>query len=164
MATVAVRPGVEADYAALADIACAAYESNFEELEPGGMETEGYREKVRAMFTEEIPTYGKGLRVAEIGDRLAGWGARFHGKNYVMDLWVDPHFQGQGAGTAILQALFADMRADGHRTAEIDTHERNAGAIRLYERMGFVIVDRFMRWSKGLKRDIPHVLMRAALA
>ena len=57
---------------------------------------------------------------------------------------VHPDFQGQGVGAALFEALF--FRASQLRVERIELFARsgNAGAVRLYERLGFVQEGRFV--------------------
>jgi GNAT superfamily N-acetyltransferase len=67
---------------------------------------------------------------------------------------VVPSRRGRGIGDALLQALLARARDDGHSALSLCVDRRNADAIRVYERHGF---DR-------VTEDEDTVTMRAALA
>jgi putative acetyltransferase len=59
---------------------------------------------------------------------------------------VHPDFQGQGVGAALFEALFAEARKlVGLTRVELMCREGNARAVRLYQRLGFVIEGRFVR-------------------
>ena len=60
---------------------------------------------------------------------------------------VHPDFQGRGVGAALFEALFAEAAKLTPRIERIELmcREGNAGAVRLYERLGFVIEGRFPR-------------------
>ncbi len=53
-------------------------------------------------------------------------------------LMVDDGYTGRGVGAALLAALETALPADV-RTIELFTGERNVGAIRLYERVGYTV-------------------------
>ena len=53
---------------------------------------------------------------------------------------VVPSARGKGIGTALLDALLARARAEGHSAVSLSVDRENAGAIELYERHGFVRV------------------------
>jgi ribosomal protein S18 acetylase RimI-like enzyme len=50
---------------------------------------------------------------------------------------VVPNARGKGAGSALLNALLARARADGHAAISLSVDRLNDGAISLYERHGF---------------------------
>ena len=50
---------------------------------------------------------------------------------------VVPNARGKGVGSALLDALLARARAEGHATISLSVDRANAGAIELYERHGF---------------------------
>ena len=58
---------------------------------------------------------------------------------------VHPDWQGKGLGSMLFQALIAAARAMTPRIERIElmAREGNSGAIRLYQRLGFVIEGRF---------------------
>jgi ribosomal protein S18 acetylase RimI-like enzyme len=50
---------------------------------------------------------------------------------------VVPSARGQGVGTALLEALLATARAEGHTAISLSVDRLNRGAIELYQRHGF---------------------------
>lgn len=101
--------------------------------------------------------------VAELGGEIVGWGAREGEANYISDLWVHPDHQGKGVGRALLQHFCELMTAEGLATARLDTHARNAGAIRLYERCGFTIIWHGIESSKSMGVPLEKVHMEKRL-
>lgn len=59
---------------------------------------------------------------------------------------VHPDAQGQGVGARLFEALFAEAAKLTPRVERIElmVREGNAGALRLYQRLGFVIEGRFV--------------------
>jgi ribosomal protein S18 acetylase RimI-like enzyme len=55
----------------------------------------------------------------------------------VESLAVSPEARGEGVGTALLGAVRAELEARGCRHWSISVASDNAGAVRLYERVGF---------------------------
>ena len=56
---------------------------------------------------------------------------------HVMNIAVDPDFRRHGIATALLEKLF-ELTDDGsHRGYTLEVRVSNAGAIKLYERLGF---------------------------
>jgi len=60
---------------------------------------------------------------------------------------VHPGFQGRGVGAALFEALFAAAAelSPAIERVELMCREGNAGALRLYQRLGFVVEGRFPR-------------------
>lgn len=56
---------------------------------------------------------------------------------FLKDLVVDPAFRRRGVGEALLLAARATLRARGHGQLALKVQAGNAGARRLYERLGF---------------------------
>ncbi len=158
-----LRPAIKSDISAIIAISASAYWSNFTWLEPDAGETPGYRDLVRQMHEREAAEYWPSIIIAEFDGKAGGWGGRFPKANEIAEMWVAAAWQGKGAGSALIARFLADIAAEGHNEAWIETHRRNTGAIRLYERMGFSIDHETQRWSKGLKRDIPLVRLRQPL-
>ena len=79
-------------------------------------------------------------------------------------LAVHPSMQGAGLGGLVLDDVQQMLRRSGCDCVRCDTSEKNRGAIRLYEKMGFRLSDH-MRWpdspdnylvfDKPLKRETP---------
>ncbi|WP_052161692.1 GNAT family N-acetyltransferase [Hoeflea sp. BAL378] len=158
-----LRPATPSDIPAIIAISQSAYWSNFRDLEPGAWDHPGYRELVRDMHRTEARDFWPDITLAEFDGVAGGWGARFRGRNEISEMWVHADFQGKGAGTALLRRFLEGIAAEGHPEAWIETHRRNAGAIRLYRRVGFVPDHEVSRVSKGLGRDIPLIRLRRPL-
>ncbi|HET7412950.1 MAG TPA: GNAT family N-acetyltransferase [Pararhizobium sp.] len=103
------------------------------------------------------------ILVGEVDSAAAGWGAREGLRNQITDLWVQPEFQGQGIGSALLQALENEVDAAGFETIEIETHARNQRAIDLYRRRGYVVRALSVKYSAPLNRDIEKVELTKVL-
>lgn len=101
--------------------------------------------------------------VAETRGEIVGWTARENAPDYVSDLWVHPDHQGRGIGRALLLHLCDLMVTESVVTARLDTHARNTGAIRLYERCGFVIIWRGREYSKSMGVELEKVHLEKTL-
>ncbi len=55
----------------------------------------------------------------------------------LLSMWVDPAARGHGVGEALVDAVLAWARAEGHRRVMLDVKNGNASAIALYRRAGF---------------------------
>lgn len=66
------------------------------------------------------------------------WGVWRAGTDCLLeDLFVEEHARGAGLGRALVAAAVEHARERGCRRMELDTNERNAEAIALYESFGF---------------------------
>jgi ribosomal-protein-alanine N-acetyltransferase len=157
---VVIRRATEGDIAAIAAIGSRAWASNVFSFEP---ELPGMRAHVEKAFQEFAKTSYRHVLVAEVDETIVGWGARDEDNDYISDLWVEPVVQGQGIGTSLLRTLKSAIAEAGYTKARISTHARNVGAIRLYQREGFAIVEQGPEWSTSLEREIDKVKMLAEL-
>ncbi|MDD2773882.1 MAG: GNAT family N-acetyltransferase [Elusimicrobiales bacterium] len=100
--------------------------------------------------------WGRGGLEAELGKpsariftaRTGGRAAGFICANFippeaqVLNMAVAPEYARLGAGTALVEAVFAAARGLGCSLATLEVNEINAPAIALYSKMGFNIVGR----------------------
>lgn len=149
---------MEADIAAIAAVGSCAWASNIFSFEP---ELPGMRTHVEKAFHEFAEGSWRTVLVAEVDNGIVGWGARDEDNDYISDLWVEPAMQGQGVGSTLLRTLKTAIEEAGYSKARISTHARNVGAVRLYQREGFVIVEQGPEWSTSLERMIDKVKMLA---
>jgi GNAT superfamily N-acetyltransferase len=67
---------------------------------------------------------------------------------YLQDLFTSEGMRGRGVGRALIEAVYAAAKAAGSSRVYWHTHETNATAIALYERMaersGFIVFRRMM--------------------
>jgi [ribosomal protein S18]-alanine N-acetyltransferase len=63
--------------------------------------------------------------------------ARYVDAWHVMNIAVDPDHQRRGIATMLLEELFEVTSPDDHRGYTLEVRVSNAGAIKLYERLGF---------------------------
>jgi ribosomal protein S18 acetylase RimI-like enzyme len=73
-------------------------------------------------------------------NKASGYGRSvLHGSAlHIEDLWILPTLRSQGLGTRLINGLLHLGFEDGANTAYLTVNESNAGARRLYERLGFV--------------------------
>jgi RimJ/RimL family protein N-acetyltransferase len=82
--------------------------------------------------------------VWEIDGAIAGfykatrYPGRVHHVALLGTLAVDPRRHGQGVGHAMLTDAIARLKADGVRRIELFAESDNLGALRFYEKLGFV--------------------------
>lgn len=58
---------------------------------------------------------------------------------HINNLALRPPYRGLGYGTALMQHVLAEARRLGARRATLEVRSGNAGALRLYERLGFYV-------------------------
>jgi ribosomal protein S18 acetylase RimI-like enzyme len=56
---------------------------------------------------------------------------------HIPQVGVSPSFQGLGVGTALMEAAFNDLAQEGFEQVTLTVTDANAGAVRLYQRLGF---------------------------
>lgn len=56
---------------------------------------------------------------------------------HIPQVGVGPQFQGFGIGTALMDAAFRDLAKEGYEQVTLTVTDANAGAVRLYQRLGF---------------------------
>jgi [ribosomal protein S18]-alanine N-acetyltransferase len=100
----------------------------------------------RSMFASEL---GKPTSVclgAFEGEQLIGYvvNSRYVDAWHVMNVAVDPDYQGRGIATQLLERLFELTAEDGRDGYTLEVRVSNADAIRLYEKLGFE--------ARGLRR------------
>ncbi|WP_105386134.1 GNAT family N-acetyltransferase [Neorhizobium alkalisoli] len=135
-----------ADHQAVADVGFAAWK--FSGSGEAAFDEPKVIEAARIAFLDYPATAKGDVAVAELNGRIVGWAAREGEPDHISDIWIDPAFQGRGAGSALLHHFLGRIAADGFRLAKINTRATNLGAIGLYQRSGFSIV-----W-RGLEQDL----------
>jgi ribosomal-protein-alanine N-acetyltransferase len=93
----------------------------------------------RSMFAGELAKPASLCLGAFEDDRLAGYLiiSRYVDAWHVMNIAVAPQFRRRGIATALLQKLFEQTEDGSRRGYTLEVRVSNAGAIKLYERLGF---------------------------
>jgi ribosomal-protein-alanine N-acetyltransferase len=93
----------------------------------------------RSMFASELAKPSSLCMGAFDDGRLVGYLiiSRYVDAWHVMNVAVDPDFRRQGIATTLLARLFERTADDERRGYTLEVRVSNAGAIRLYERLGF---------------------------
>ncbi|KAF2151048.1 acyl-CoA N-acyltransferase [Myriangium duriaei CBS 260.36] len=103
----------------------------------------------------------KPIPVGQIGLRNPGAELQHH-RGTVLSLSISRQYQGKGYGSEAIQWClnWAFHHANMHRV-EIGALEYNTGAVRLYEKLGFVIEGRKRQsvWYQGEYRDVIELAM-----
>jgi ribosomal-protein-alanine N-acetyltransferase len=93
----------------------------------------------RSMFASELAKSSSICLGAVEGERLVGYmiNSRYVDAWHVMNVAVDPEYQGRGIATRLLERLFELTASDGRRGYTLEVRVSNESAIRLYEKLGF---------------------------
>lgn len=154
------QPDRDLDWEALGSLAFASWQqSEFGAQDAGRCD----REKLFAEFCTFCRDKLETMHVATIGDVPVGWGAREFSDNVISDLWVAPFAQSQGVGAALLAALEEVIANAGYTFVELETSAGNTGAVRFYERNGYIPVWRGMKFSASLNYELDKIRFRKAL-
>jgi ribosomal-protein-alanine N-acetyltransferase len=150
-----IREMTVADHIVVGEVGFAAWTSS--DAFKGVDLTPDVIERTRKAYETFAPETEAEVWIAELAGKVVGWCAREGSPNYISDVWVLPDCQGRGIGRALVLHACERIRAEGHQTATIHTHARNAGAVRLYERCGFTIVWRGIEPSKSMGVDLEKI-------
>lgn len=104
-----------------------------------------------------------GRLVAEVGEKIAGWVALSPYSTrqvYIgvveVGIYVDPDFQGNGIGSALLENVLGVCEKEGVWTVQASIFPENAASLALHQKFGFRVVGRRERIAQlnGKWRDV----------
>ena len=110
--------------------------------------------------------------VAVAENQVIGWGARdsrehpgdrSRGWDYISDIWIAPHWQGKGVGSALISELIARMCVENLGVASIETDASNDRALSLYKKLGFTEVWQGTDFSPSLGLDQAKVRLEKSI-
>jgi ribosomal protein S18 acetylase RimI-like enzyme len=157
-----LRPACEDDRAAMAAAQFAAYWSNIDLLSPGAHAAPGYRDRVADAAQADARDNWRKASVAEADGTVVAVCYIEPGPLLLEGLWVHPQLHGCGIGSALIEDALQRFRALEATQVIIEVHPQNP-ARRLYERHGFTFVKETTRWSVGLGRELPLLVLRREL-
>ncbi len=111
------------------------------------------RDYLRWCYEEEP----EGFTVAETNGKIVGfisvhtWGEGQGRQGEIVEIAVDPAWQGHGLGKRLLQHAEEYARQRGCQQLFLWVGRENARAIRLYQKLGYEEVGRYERWLKMAK-------------
>lgn len=73
--------------------------------------------------------------VADIMGRIVGF--VMYLDNTITELWVDPEYEGQGVGRALVEWIEAEYRSKGYPTITMYCHEKNEDALAFCKKLRF---------------------------
>ncbi|UXY32336.1 GNAT family N-acetyltransferase [Streptomyces sp. HUAS TT20] len=108
-------------------------------------DADGLPDRYRAEVLDPLAAFVDGVvLVALSGDTAVGClvvTAPVGRRCEVKRLWTDPAFRGRGIASALVSAGLAHARESGVRTVQLSVWKWRTGAIALYERLGFTVVE-----------------------
>ena len=93
--------------------------------------------------------------VALDGDRVAGYvgSQTVLDESDMMNIAVDPQYRRQGIAQALVEELVKCLARKGSRCLTLEVRTSNAGAIALYEKLGFVQVGLRKNYYRNPRED-----------
>lgn len=104
------------------------------------------------------------ITVVEKSGVVAGWAAREDLDETISDFWIDPDFEGQGLGSALLAAVEDELRAQGFSLARLQTHAMNGDALKFFEKKGYAVNWLTVSYNPKLDRDVQSVGLSKSLS
>ncbi len=148
-----IRSARQDEAAILADVGLRAWEKA---MIPVG-ETKAMVENARTAFWNFVSSEWLTITVIEQNGDVAGWAARENLDEDITDFWIDPVFQGQGLGTALLEAVEKEIRHLGFEKATLETHAMNREGLHFFEKHGYSVHWLTIAYNPKLDRDIQTV-------
>jgi len=93
------------------------------------------------------------LDLLEEGPVGSLWIGDHHGDLYVFDIVVDESARGRGYGTAALELVEERARERGATGVSLSVFAHNTGAQRLYERLGYEVVEKD-KGGQGMRKSL----------
>lgn len=104
----------------------------------------------RRSFRKLIGSPTAALRLVARAGRIAGYALLFFragsGVGRLYSVAVDPDHRGTGLGALLIGDCETAAHARGSRSLRLEVREDNAGAIRLYRRLGYEPIGRYPRY------------------
>lgn len=173
LARVVIRRGIPTDAAALAAFGARVFEHTFG-AENSAEDMAAYVASAYGpeLQRREIEAEGNVFLVAEDGRQVVGYafvraaplpaGATGSATLELARFYVDPEWHGTGLAGSLMEHVVEQVRSRGERALWLGVWERNARAIRFYEKHGFVDVgSHAFRLGDDVQRDR---LMRREIA
>ncbi|MCZ8181059.1 MAG: GNAT family N-acetyltransferase [Rhizobium sp.] len=114
-----------------------------------------------ARFTEEGWIT---ITIVEKSGVPVGWAAREDMDETITDFWIDPDFEGQGLGSALLKAVEDELKAQGISLARLQTHAMNSDALKFFEKKGYSVNWLTVSYNPKLDRDVQSVGLSKSLS
>ncbi len=120
-------------------------------------ETGSMLQSARMAFRNFTASAWLTITVVEKNGVSAGWAARERLDENITDFWIDPVYQRQGLGKALLASVEAEMIVQGLHKAAVQTHARNNQAVAFFESQGYRISWLSVAYQPKVDRDVESV-------
>lgn len=104
------------------------------------------------------------ITIVEKSGVPVGWAAREDMDETITDFWIDPDFEGQGLGSALLKAVEDELKAQGISLARLQTHAMNSDALKFFEKKGYSVNWLTVSYNPKLDRDVQSVGLSKSLS
>jgi len=109
--------------------------------------------QIQALLPDDRARRAHEFYFIEDGGRIGTlWLASHESDLYIYDIHVDPAQRGKGTGTRVLGWIEDQARARGAASVTLSVFAHNDGAIRLYERLGYEVVEKDRGGQRMRKR------------
>ena len=156
---ISIRPAREDEAAFLAVIGLRAWENATSTI---GV-TDALRENASNAFQNFTRSSWLSINVAELDGVIAGWSAREHFDEAISDFWVDPAYQRQGVGAALLEDLERQVVNQGFEMIKLESHAQNSQAVAFFQKHGYGVNWLSITYSPKLDRDVQSVGLQKQL-
>jgi ribosomal-protein-alanine N-acetyltransferase len=156
---VTIHNAREEDAEVLAEIGFRAWEKAMISIG----ETTDMQDSARSAFENFARSSWLTITTVEQHGTIAGWAAREKLDELISDFWIDPQFQGQGLGRALLAEIEAEIVHQGFDVARVETHARNDEAVGFFEKHGYAVNWLTIAYSPKIDRDVQSVGLQKRL-
>ena len=154
-----IRPAKAIDVEAMAAVDFAAYSSNIDALLPGAQNISGFRERSSDGALHDAKNNWHSASVALSGDDLVGVCYLKPQTWLIYGVWINPTHHGNGIGSALIKDALQRFTALNAPYVILEVHPNNP-ARSLYERFGFVVIEKIVRFSVELQQNMKWLIMR----
>lgn len=126
--------------------------------------SEELRDNALSAFSNFTQASWLTITVVEVGGGVVGWAAREGLDEVITDFWIDPAYQRQGHGTALLSELEGEILHQGFLSAKLETHAHNTDAVNFFEKNGYSVNWLSVAYAPKLDQDVQSVGMSKQLA
>nr|WP_319389493.1 GNAT family N-acetyltransferase [uncultured Cohaesibacter sp.] len=103
------------------------------------------------------------LTLAKADGAVVGFCALDCSTAYLSDLCVDPLWQRQGVGAALMEDARGKLRQAGQDHLTLEVFAQNTRACSFYRKQGLEVVERKVKYDPLLKRNLLKMVMRQPL-